>query len=177
MFDFIKPIADWQTIARELNGEFKNGSILTPARLKIPYGQNTYHIETGFSGDNFWRAKTIIHCEFLYFKQFELEIYKNLLTNNNQEYPFRIGLTSGFEELGERIQDLPILKELAKYFDNYRLIFKTEGVIKENYDVLPILQFKTDGYIRSKDKFEIIFKCMQDISNELLKDEIIKSSI
>ena len=101
MYSLIKPNSDWKKIANEWNCEFKKGTFLTPATLKISYKGNIYHIKTGFSSDNLWRAKTIIHCEFLYNKNFQLNIVSNILTRLNNDFPFKIRLTREFSDQKE----------------------------------------------------------------------------
>ncbi|TAJ06851.1 hypothetical protein DMA11_22355 [Marinilabiliaceae bacterium JC017] len=176
MYDFFKPNSGWRKIAQNLGGGFVKGNVLTPTKMTIDKNGLTFFIKTSYSSDNSWSARTIISCPYHYKKEFSLKIYKNFWTVLMGHSAGILIVPNKFSSIKRILINNRKLNDFRREYKSFQIIFKTEGIITESYEVLPMLQFKTNKYIRNQHEFEKIIELMSDLSRQLEKENIINSA-
>lgn len=150
MLDLIKPNTEWEEIAKEFDGTFKPGGLLSPTQMQISKSGLTFNVKTSYSNDNLWTARTVIYCTFYYQKECSIEIKKNIWTFMLRQPYGSIRCSGGYNGLGHKLLNNYKLNEFRKRNNSFILSFKTEGLITENYDVLPKIELKLKGFITKK---------------------------
>lgn len=173
MFDLIKPNTEWKQIAKEFNGEFMKGNLFSQTKMVITVDNYKFNIETDFSNDNFYTAKTIVYISYNYNKNFHLRIHKNLIPSIFGLSPRFLKISKSQIDLKEFILSNVYYKTICKRINFFDIIFDNEGLIDEAYDVHPILKLKTIGYIVDKDLFKTIFTFLIDLTKQFEDRKII----
>nr|WP_320000059.1 hypothetical protein [uncultured Draconibacterium sp.] len=175
MFDLIKPNKEWKKLSMDLNGTFTKGNFFSPCKMTIPYKSEMYSFETNYSGDNFWRGQTIAVRDFHYLQDFKMSIKCKLFSEDSNGL-FRIVIDKKFDNQKQAIQKMESLRNLQNDISYFSIKFMTEGIISNDYEVLPILKFKCNGYIIDLKQIKLILGVLHDLSEILEKEKIIKSS-
>ncbi len=173
VLDLIKPNREWKLVAKDFGGTFKSGGLSSATQMQISKYGLTFNIKTSYSNDNIWLAKTIIYCSFHYQQECSIEIMKNFWTSIVRKNQGILKVTGGQDNLKQELNNKPKLNAFRLKWKSFKLIFKTEGIIAENYEVLPIIELKLNGFIIQKEDFEAIFEMVDELAKELLQRKII----
>jgi hypothetical protein len=176
MLDLIKPNTEWKELAKEFEGTFKPGGLLSPTQMHISKNSLTFNIKTSYSNDNFWSARTIIYCTFHYRQDCSIKIKKNIWTSILRQIRGNLNVSRGYKELKQELLNNYKLNEFRKSNNSFLLSFKTEGIIAENYEVLPKIELKLKGFLTKKEEFDTMFEVIEELASTLIKRKIISSA-
>ncbi|TRX61017.1 hypothetical protein [Carboxylicivirga sp. M1479] len=176
MYDLIKPNTEWRKIAKDFDGTIKVGGVLSATQMQISRKGLAFNIKTSYSNDNLWSARTIIHCTFHYRQECSVRITKNIWTSMLGNKDGILTVSNGFNELKENLQNNATIAEFRKKRKSFSLIFKTEGIVAKDYEILPMIQIKLTGFLKKKEDFRDVFELMSELAKVLLNEKIISSA-
>ena len=176
MLDLIKPNTEWERLAKDFGGTFKSGGLLSATQMQVSKNGLSFNIKTSYSNDNFWSARTIIYCTFHYQKDCSIKIKKNIWTSIFGQNQGVLKVSRGHGDLKQDLINNSKLNDFRCKWNSFELTFKTEGIITENYEVLPKIELKLNEFLTKKDDFDATFESIYELAKDLMKRKIISSA-